>query len=173
MKRVCSWCQKYLGDIPSSLHSEHTITHGICDTCLANLFSDRNIDFIPFLNSIPAPIVLIDDNNTYLAANDAALAILKKDNVSLINKRTGDVFTCENAKLTGGCGHTKKCGGCQMLQLINNTYSGKDSFQNVPVTLTRKKGNAREELNLQLSTEKVKKLDLLRIDEMSTITLDS
>jgi len=164
MKRICAWCQTSLGEISSDLHSEQVITHGICDTCLNKLFKDRDVDFIPFLNSLSAPVVLIDENNNYLSANSRALEILGKDYQDINKKRIGDVFACENAHLEGGCGHTVRCGGCQMLQLIKDTYDGKDSFNHVPVNLIEKQGDTRQELNLELTTEKVNGLVLLRID---------
>lgn len=164
MKRICAWCKSSMGEVKSELHSTSTITHGICNKCLETLFEDKNIDFIPFLNSLTAPVVLIDENNTYLSANDTALSILNKQHIHLENKRTGDIFTCENATLTGGCGHTEKCGGCQMLQLINNTYDSNHVFSNIPVTLSRNSDKMREELNLHVSTEKVNGLVLMRID---------
>ncbi|MEA3392788.1 MAG: PAS domain-containing protein [Candidatus Marinimicrobia bacterium] len=164
MKRICAWCQTSLGEVSSNIHNEQAITHGICDICLSKLFKDKDVDFIPFLNSLPTPVVLIDDNNNYLSANSHALEILGKDHQDINKKRIGDVFTCENAHLEGGCGHTNRCGGCQMLQLINDTYEGKDSFDHVPVTLIQKHGNARQELNLELTTEKVNGLVLMRID---------
>jgi hypothetical protein len=160
-----------MGETHSELHDINAISHGICNSCLTSLFNDKNIDFIPFLNSLSAPVVLIDENNTYLSANDSALSLLNKDHIELKNKRTGDIFTCENAKLTGGCGHTEKCGGCQMLQLVNDTYDGRDNFNNIPVKLMRKQDAVREELNLHISTEKVNGLVLMRIDQFKKETL--
>lgn len=165
MKRVCAWCNQYLGETSSDRHGEHAITHGICDTCLNKIFTDKNVDFIPFLNTLSAPVVLIDDNNTYLSANNSALSILKREREQLEQNRTGDIFTCENAHLPGGCGHTDQCGGCQMLQLITDTYEGNNHFDPVPVTITRIQGETRQELNLQLTTEKVNDLVLLKIDK--------
>jgi nitrogen-specific signal transduction histidine kinase len=160
-----------MGETHSELHDTNAISHGICNSCLTSLFNDKNIDFIPFLNSLSAPVVLIDENNTYLSANKSALSLLDKDHIELKNKRTGDIFTCENAKLTGGCGYTEKCGGCQMLQLVNDTYDGRDNFNNVPVTLMRKQDAVREELNLHISTEKVNGLVLMRIDQFKEKSL--
>ena len=51
-----------------------------------------------------------------------------------------------------------------MLQLINDTYEGKDSFDHVPVTLFQKHGDVRDKLDLELTTEKVNGLVLMRID---------
>ena len=164
MKRICAWCQTSLGEVKSNLHNDQTITHGICSKCMDKIFSDRNIDFIPFLNSLSTPVVLIDDNNTYLSANSSALKILGSKHQDLNEKRVGDVFLCENAHLEGGCGHTVRCGGCQMLNLINDTYEGKNTFDHVPVTLIEKQGDTRQKLNLELTTEKVNNLVLLRID---------
>jgi len=39
MKRICVWCQTFLGDFSSNIQTEQAITHGICDICLNNLFS--------------------------------------------------------------------------------------------------------------------------------------
>ena len=167
MKRICAWCQTSLGEVRSDLHHEHTITHGICNACLEKIFAERDIDFIPFLNSLSAPVVLIDDNKTYLSANSSALKILEREHPHLNQKRIGDVFSCENAHLEGGCGHTVRCGGCQMLQLINDTYEGKNTFDHVPVTLIEKQGETRHKLDLELTTEKINGLVLMRIDKHS------
>ena len=167
MKRVCAWCNTSLGTIESDLHHESAITHGICDSCLNKIFANKTIDFLPFLNSITAPVVLIDENNTYLSANDIALDYLGAEHKDLNSKRTGDVFKCQNAHLPGGCGQTDQCGGCQMRQLITDTYIGKDKFEHVPVTLIQKHGETRKRIDLELTTEKVNGLVLLRIDDHS------
>ena len=75
---------------------------------------------------------------------------------------------CENAHLDGGCGHTERCGGCEMLQLITDTYEGKNSFSHVPVTITKIKADSRQELNLELTTEKVNDFVLMRIDNIKS-----
>lgn len=165
MKRICAWCKSSMGEVQSTIHDGHSVTHGICETCLNMLYSENQIDFIPFLNTINAPVVLIDENNNFRSANTYALSILNKRHVELEGKRTGDVFTCENAGLPGGCGHTKKCGGCQMLGLIKKTFESETSFNNVAVRLNRNDHGMPEELNLQLSTEKVNDLVLMRIDQ--------
>lgn len=167
MKRVCAWCKKSMGEVQSILHDNHAITHGICDSCLNDLFIDKNIDFIPFLNSISAPVILIDEENTYLSANDSALNFLGKDHQHFKQKKTGDIFTCENAHLPGGCGYTDKCGGCQLIKLINDTYEGENHFEHVPITITQQKDNTRQKVNLKLTTEKVNGLVLMRIDDHS------
>ena len=167
MKLVCAWCNKHIGHKHSDIHPEDAITHGICDECMLNLYQKKQIDFIPFLNTISAPVILIDENNTYLAANNLALDKLGKEHESLSQNRTGDIFTCENAHLAGGCGHTQKCGGCQMLDLISKTYHGKNSFSHVPVKLVQKNGDTSQELDLKLTTENINGMVLMRIDDMT------
>ena len=166
MKLVCAWCNIHMGQKHSDIHPEDAITHGICDECMLKLYKKKQIDFIPFLNTISAPVVLIDENNTYIAANDKALVKLGKEHSSFQSKRTGDIFSCQNAHLAGGCGHTKKCGGCQMLNLITETYEGKHSFSHVPVNLIQKDNNSTQEINLKITTENINGMVLMRIDDM-------
>jgi PAS domain-containing protein len=155
-----------MGEKYSKLHSEDAITHGICKKCMDSLSEKKHIDFFPFLNTIPAPVILIDENNTYIAANNKALQKLGKEKQDLSKNRTGDIFVCENAELPGGCGHTENCPGCQMLTLISKTYEERHSFSQVPVSIIRKDGNIKQQLNLELTTENISGMVLMRIDSM-------
>ncbi len=166
MKLVCAWCNKHMGQKHSDFQPEDAITHGICEECMLNLYQKKQIDFIPFLNTISAPVILIDENNTYIAANNLALDKLGKKHKNLINNRTGDIFTCKHSYLPGGCGHTKECNGCQMLDLITKTYNGKNSFSHVPVKLVKKDGESFVDIKLKITTENINGMVLMRIDDM-------
>ena len=163
---VCAWCNKHMGEKYSDFHPADTITHGICEDCMNNLFKKKQIDFTPFLNTISAPVVLLDENNQFLAANKLGLEKLGKKQDNLDNSRTGDVFTCENANLPGGCGYTEKCKDCQLLALINHTYKTKQSFAHIPVSIIKKTDNISQKLDLELTTENLNGMILMRIDSM-------
>jgi hypothetical protein len=36
-KRVCAWCDKFLGMTGADTYREGAITHGICDSCLCDM----------------------------------------------------------------------------------------------------------------------------------------
>jgi hypothetical protein len=166
MKLVCAWCNTHIGEKYSEVHPEDAITHGICDKCMESMFVKKQIDFIPFLNTISAPVILIDKDNRYVAANESALKLLGNENKIPSYHGPGDVFKCENAHLEGHCGHTERCGGCQILNLINETYTGKHSFAHVPVQIIQKENDIHQKFDLVLTTEKINDFVMMRIDSI-------
>ncbi|MCK4812837.1 MAG: PAS domain-containing protein [Candidatus Marinimicrobia bacterium] len=166
MNRVCSWCHKSLGSIDSDVHSEGVVTHGICQDCLDDIFSKSSLDFTLFLNSISAPVAIVDKNGVFQSANDLAQSLLNKDRSEIIHKMSGEAFSCKNASLPGGCGKTIHCAECELRNTIIETYEHNKDQVDIPVTLIQEKESQREMFHFLVSTQKINDLVLMKIDEL-------
>lgn len=166
MKRQCGWCKKNMGEIQSVCHSENAITHGICHDCASIFFNELGYDLKIFLDTISAPIILVRETGALATANKQASNLLSKDLSEIEISRPGDVFECAYSKLPEGCGHTTHCSGCTIRRTVMDTFITGHSNLKVPAQL--KKGTVDQNKNADylISTEKVGKFVLLRIDDV-------
>ena len=165
MKRVCAWCRRNMGAVHSGIQPESAITHGICEDCANNLFGDMGMKLTAFLDSLAAPVLLVDSTGSVKTANQQAQALLRKDLPDIEGHQPGDVFECVHAETPEGCGHTIHCGGCAIRRTVMDTFRSGKSHVNVPAFVNRGTSGDGWKVDLLISTEKVKDVVLLRIDE--------
>ena len=79
----------------------------------------------------------------------------------------GEVFECAYAGLPGGCGRTVHCDGCTIRINVMDTHRTGQSRLRVPAYLFRGKPDDSEKTDYFISTEKVGKVVLLRIDTVT------
>ena len=167
MKRICAWCHKNMGTMPSDIHAETIITHGICKDCLHQLFGEEGVELQVFLDSLAVPVVVVDATVTVKTANRPARELLHKELPAIEGYKGGDVFECVHAKQPEGCGFTIHCSGCVIRQTVTDTFQSGKSHLKVPACLQNGTPADHEEVNLLISTEKVGDVVLLRIDEVA------
>lgn len=170
MKRICAWCQQELKSARNDLGAHGYITHGICENCYNVLLLQLGVDVHRYLDSISAPIVLVDSQGTVKSANDKALALLNKKTKSVEGYKGGDIFECPYAKLPGGCGNTPHCAGCTIRKTVMATFETGEGFLREPVFLNQNTPEDPRKINMYISTEKVGNIVFMRIDEMDTGT---
>jgi PAS domain-containing protein len=166
MRRVCAWCDKTLGTVSSDVHSDAVITHGICDKCAFHLRAQVGMPLRDFLDGLGVPVLLVDSDGNIKTANKAVRQILKKDLPLIEGYKGGDVFECSHARLPGGCGKTVHCSGCTIRRTVMETLHSGKSHEKAPASLNRKSRDGSQPLRLLISTEKVRDVVLLRIDEI-------
>jgi len=121
------------------------------------------------LNSIGAPVLLLDKGYRIKAANETARRILNRPLLDIENFLPGDAMECINARLPGGCGQTVHCQACALRNTLNNTIATGEDFVKVPAyqDVYQKDGSVARRF-LLISTEKLEDFILLRIDELET-----
>jgi hypothetical protein len=165
MKRVCAWCQTELG--ASGVGSDDgPITHGICPSCAQNLFFQMGVELHKYLDSLPVPILVVDQEGTIRTANDKTQRMLGKDLVAIEGRKGGVVFECCFARLPEGCGNTVHCSACTIRKAVMGTFGTGKSNARVPAYLNQEDSEGRREISLLISTEKVGDVVLLAIDEV-------
>lgn len=164
---VCAWCGQKIGDkSDQDGSSSYEITHGICPSCKEQLFMDQQRTLDRFLNQLEEPVLMINPLGEVVLANNTALQLLGKNLEDVSGFKGGDVMECVYARLPEGCGNTRHCVACTIRQNVMETFKTGKSLRQVPAFLNRKTRNSVHTIRFLISTEKVKDIVLLRIDEV-------
>jgi PAS domain-containing protein len=166
MKRICAWCKKEIQGGASQADTENMITHGICKSCRDNVLFQLGVELELFLDSLEAPVVMLNKSGAIVTANNKARKMLRKDLSEIEGYTGGDVFECEYARLPEGCGNTTHCSGCTIRRTVMQTYGTGKGFERVQATLNQDTPENPEEMDLLISTEKLSDVVLLRIDKI-------
>jgi len=164
MKRICAWCRKELSCGDAQDEPDGPISHGICESCKDNMLFQMGVELRRFLDSLDAPILIVDRERTVVAGNNRARELISKDLPEIEGLKTGQVFECEFARLPEGCGKTVHCSGCTIRRTVAQTHENGGSCLRVPAVLNWERGENNEPIDLLISTEKFRDLILLRID---------
>ena len=166
MKRICAWCNKEMQGGSSQAGTENMITHGICKSCRNNVLFQLGVELELFLDSLEAPVVMVNRSGTVVTANDKARKMFRKDLSEIEGYRGGEVFECAYARMPEGCGNTTHCSGCTIRRTVMQTYGTGKGFLRVQATLNQYTPKEPEEMDLLISTEKLSDVVLLRIDKI-------
>jgi hypothetical protein len=163
MVKVCRQCKTELQNYQKS---EYIVTNGICSHCVESIFNKQDNSLTAFLNSIDAPILLMQpDPRQVRTANKKACELFEKDLSQIEGHRGGQVFDCIHAFTEAGCGKDENCEDCKIKNSVVETFISRKSFDGVSAVLDIKKNNSLKPYNLEISTEKVGDLVLIRIDK--------
>lgn len=150
------------------------ITHGICKTCERHFFAPRDRSLRGFLNSLDAPVIVVDDNVRVLEANDTALRLMGKARTEVAGHLGGDVIECARARLPGGCGRTVHCTACTLRNTVNTTHATGQGVAGA-TALMRLSHEASDEpaatARVHISTEKVGDVVVLRFDDIEKLAV--
>jgi len=117
------------------------------------------------LETIPQPVELMQGNpRQVVTANRAALVLFGKPLQEVAGHRGGQVFDCLHSFSAAGCGRDSNCEPCRIRQAIVGTFETGEASHGVAVVLPVRKGGRDETRNLQVSTEKMGDLALVRIE---------
>jgi len=152
MKRTCLVCHAAF----ESADDDPSIAQGICLQCSESFAAPASARSLgELLDQIAVPILLMDDDVRVAGCNHAAHALLGGPRHEINGRLAGEVVECANAGLPGGCGRTENCGGCAIRHAITTTHQTGESKRNILA----------KQLGKSISTEKVGRFVLLRIDE--------
>ena len=169
MKTVCFCCSKVISTDAFNPSSDHIITHGICDDCVTKMLWPNNPLLLDFIDSLNAPVVVINSSGNVTCANKTARELLQKELPDIVGFQGGNVFECAFAKLPEGCGKTLHCDGCTIRNTVMDTMMSNKSHLNVPAGLSRGISEMYDDIQLLISTEKVNDVVMLRIDKISEV----
>jgi hypothetical protein len=163
MNKICKQCKAGLESNPKT---DYIVTDGICSQCIENIFNDQENLLTAFINNIDAPILLMQpDPRQVRTANKKACELFDKDLSQIEGHRGGQVFDCEHAFTEAGCGKDENCEDCKIKNSVVETFSNGKSFNGVSTVLDIKINNSFMPFTLQVSTEKIGNLALIKIDE--------
>lgn len=170
MKKVCAWCLKELGKISDSRYQDNVITSGICNECAEHFVANKPGRKIKeFLDSIELPIFVVNSKFQVQTANKSALNMLKKDIEQVGGYFGGDAMECAYARLPGGCGKTEHCNACTIRKTVAESHATGKRIVKRTALEDIKTSNGVMKMRYIITTEKIKDVVLLRIDEANQV----
>lgn len=161
MTESCSVCGKTSGTAGQA--DLRNITLGICDACAAQMAGSSERKAL--LEAVDAPVLLMQGNpRQVVTANKKALALFGKELHQVENFRGGQVFDCVHSFTEAGCGKDVNCENCKIKNAIVDTFATASSHNGVSSGLSIKRNHATRNYVLQVSTQKVGDMALVRID---------
>lgn len=131
MKTICAWCNKEISGDDGQ--PDGMISHGICTECQDYFFPPGGPrSFTDFLDLLPVPVLVVDDDAKLIGANKRAAGLLGKDAARIKGKQFGEAIECPYAKLPGGCGQTMHCRSCTVRLTVHDTYTTGLGHYDVP-----------------------------------------
>lgn len=160
MDAVCAWCGKVLRG-----EGQGIVTHSICGECALNV-EYRRIPLAEFLDRLPGPVCAVDEEGRLLAANRSLCTTMRSESQDLVSRLLGDVFQCVYAGQPGGCGHTVHCTGCTIRREVTRARVTGVPRSGVRAYTFVTGPQGPEQLDLELSTEVVGDVVLVRLDSV-------
>jgi hypothetical protein len=161
----CSWCDNELGADAFVGHRDRRIAHTLCGRCRESFVFQMGVPLQAFIDNLPAPIFLVDDDMNVKAANREASALLDATGGGMVPERpAGVVFDCAYAQLPQGCGRNIHCSGCAIRRSVFHTWETGESLIDVPATLRFARPGEALEAGLLVSTERMGDVIILRVE---------
>jgi len=166
MKRICAWCNKFMGYIGGTDEGEGLTTHTICDECADNLDFQLGVSLQRYLDSLNFPIALVDSAGTVIieniAANESASAEVKEPDTSW----GGKIYECSHARLPERCDNTIHCSGCTIRFAATETYQTGREIDAMPALVNGCSSSPEQRCDYLISTRLVNGVVHLRIDKL-------
>jgi len=168
MRRICASCKRELPSSDPGANEDTPVSHGLCDACMETmLLAELGQPLTEFLGTFDTPIALVGPGTTIRAANERACALLGTDPRTLSGQKWGDIIACRHASNPNGCGRGIHCKSCTIRRTVEMTKMTGRPMVRVRAYPDTQVGVPPGELRpyIEISTEKVGDLVLLRIDE--------
>jgi hypothetical protein len=123
---------------------------------------------LDFLSSLEIPTLIVDGEGRVQAANAETLDMVQKELDAVEGYLGGNVFSCVNANLPGGCGKTELCSACTVRNTVTHTYQTGETQLRVPASLEVSGKGGVKELEFLLTTQRMGERVLLRIEPSSS-----
>ena len=165
----CPWCNNEFPSEQAGPQTESRVTRGICPACREHFAFQMGVPLQTYLDSLPVPIFVVDDDMAVQAANRAGYTLLQKGPEQILKRLGGIVFECAYARLPEGCGRTVHCTGCAIRRSVAHTYETGESLMNVPAMLHCGTERDPQDVTLRISTEMMGNVVLLRLDSSANV----
>lgn len=166
MRVICTFCNSVVRETPEN---PDMISHGVCLSCYRAIMRTYRFDVKKYLDMLDAPVFLVDDDVNILAANTLAISLAKKPLAEIKGQICGTVLECINAYLPEGCGKTPQCPDCTIREAVNETYRTETPVTRRPASFTRNAGDAKEKIDVLVSTRKDGNVVLLKLEPSATV----
>lgn len=163
MKRVCAWCNKFMGNVEQADVAVGLTTHSICDECADNLDFQLGVSLRRYLESLKIPICLVNDDEGVLLANSAARACSGALSLQPDGEWEGKIYECSQARLPERCSHIIHCSGCTIRFAATETCATGREFVSVPSLVNGCTSSPDQKFDYLISTKLVNGIVHLKI----------
>jgi transcriptional regulator of aromatic amino acid metabolism len=165
MEQLCTLCKANAVD-EHEQSSVRSITGGVCSSCNRRFTPSSDAATLnAFVDAINAPVLVMQaEPRQVYTANRKALELFKKEPERIEKHQGGQVFDCVYAFTEAGCGKDVHCRPCKIKNAIVVTLSAGSPGTTASAVLDIKKGSAMNAYALQVTTEKIGDMALVRID---------
>lgn len=166
MKRVCAWCNKFMGYVDHFDGQDGLITHTICDECADNLDYQLGVSLRRYLDGLNIPIILVDEADRPLLANIAAKDCAEAMALPGEMEWEGKIYECSHARLPDRCNHDIHCSGCTIRFAATETYATGQEIVSIPALVNGCTSSREGNYDLLISTSMVNGTVHLRIERI-------
>jgi len=158
-----------MGRIDTGEEDDDIISHGFCEPCAERLtYEALGKSLQEFLDSLGVPILVIEEGPRVRTANRQACELLGKPVEEIQGRKGGEVIECVYSRMPGGCGENIHCESCTIRTTVLETFASGKSQERVVAYPDIYSVKEVKKVCLEISTEKVGGLVLLRIDDLRT-----
>jgi PAS domain-containing protein len=141
----------------------------LCISCRENFAFQLGVPLQAFIDSLPVPIFVVDDDVKVKAVNREGRALIGKGAQEILERLGGVVFDCAYAQLPEGCGKTVHCSGCAIRRSVRHTWLTGEPLVDVPATLNCSRAEE-EKVALHISTDRMGDIVVLRVESAAPST---
>jgi hypothetical protein len=153
MKLACSRCEKKLGE-KEPLNDPRT-EKTMCVDCLEFLEREwRGMTVGDYLDSVDAPVMLVDSERRMVSCNKKAEKVLGKSRGVMKGLMAGEFLECHNSILSEGCGKSIHCSACTIRKSIEGTIKTGESVKEQPAYFNTMERGVPVVKHIKVSTEK-------------------
>lgn len=168
-RQFCLYCNAYLGSIEEPGNDVERISHGVCPSCFPKLVAGSGEPLADFLDSLPAPVFVVNQDVRIASANVRGQQFASKGLGEMQDRLGGEVFSCKYSQLPGGCGQTVHCKTCTIRITVTKTFESGRPYTRVPAYMDLGDYTGDRTIKFLISTEKVESVVFLRIDDVQPI----
>jgi len=171
MKQICTLCRNNAVD-ENEQSTVRNITNNVCRSCERRFHTTSSAAALKALvDAIDAPVLVMQaEPRLVYTANRKALELFNKGLDQVEQHRGGQVFDCVHAFTKAGCGKDEHCQPCKIKNAIVDTLSTGRPYNNVSTELDIRKSAGTSAFTVQISTEKIGDMALVRMDRCGPAT---
>lgn len=166
MRRVCAWCNKFMGYTDSEEGPVGAVSHSICGECADNLDFQLGVTLQRYLDSLNMPVVLVDGEGNVLQKNSSARACAGTSPTQPEGEWSGKIFECAHARLPERCSQMIHSSGCTIRFAATKTYTTGRDITSVPALLNGCSSSEVIAADYLISTKLVNGIVLLKIEKV-------
>jgi hypothetical protein len=146
------------------------VSHGLCPECFPRFVSGTGKPAQEFLDSLPFPVFVINDEQLLVGANCHAREMTSTEFDEDSPALGGEVFQCVHADKPGGCGRTTHCKSCTIRNCVNETATTGKAMRQVEAFMDLGDVIEATQVRFLVTTEKVGEAVLLTVEDVRTTT---